>query len=613
MCGVAGIIGSFEEDALDRGLASLRRRGPDGLSATRIDEIAFGSTRLAIVDMEEGYQPFHDGTGRWVLHGTGEIYNAGELREILELEGVCFRSSCDLEVAVHAWNVWGAECIGRFNGMFGIALWDRWEHELHLFRDPCGQKPLYIHHEPGRFAFASEIRALRAMGVAMEFDAPMIASFLALRYLPGPRTAWRNVTELPVGHHLKLDRTGAISMQRVRPLGDRSISLNVDTLDALRSDSVRIASGADVPVALYLSGGVDSWLLANANQAHGQARDALTLDFPGALGEGDAAAAIAREHALRHHRIPWCHDALARLPHLIEQLESPVGDPLIVAFDLLAEASRERGFKVVLSGEGPDEWFGAYSFHRAAGWAEVIHRFGGGLALKACAGLVRCCGPFADAIAGLGQSLGTDGRRRIADWLGDWPDASPEDRANGLRRLFSAREMREVASLRDFLVSDLADLEPFDPDSMDLPLLDRALASQECGWLPGWVIGRHEKIALARGLEIRMPFLDPRIASLRHPDAKKTWRQCASRAGMPRSGRSKQAFAMPAVEMVRSRPFRDLATGYLNPSAIRQRGWFDAACIARMEERALGGSFLASKQWAALVMLEIWARGQNIH
>jgi len=611
MCGIAGIIGSFEDHALDLGLATLRQRGPDGMSATRIDEIAFGSTRLAIVDLENGQQPFHDESGRWVLHGTGEIYNAGELRDLLMSDGVRFRSSCDLEVVVHAWSKWGSGCMGRLNGMFAIALWDRREHELHLFRDPCGQKPLYVHHAPGRFAFASEIRALRAMGVALEFDPQVIASYLALRYVPGPGTAWRNITELPGCHYLKLEPSGEVSMQRISDPGDSSISLNVDTLDALRCDSVNIASRADVPVALYLSGGVDSWLLANANQAHGQALDAITLDFPGALGEGDAAAAIAREHSLRHHRVPWCDQALARLPGLIEQLESPVGDPLIVAFDLLAEAARGRGFKVVLSGEGPDEWFGAYSFHRAAGWAETIHRFGGGAALHACAGLVGCCGPLADAVAGLGQSLGSDGRRRITEWLGGWPRASPEDRANGLRRLFSPREMRSIVKSGESTVTDLADMEPFDPKSANLPLLARALASQERGWISGWVIGRHEKIALARGLEIRMPFLDPRIASLRHPDAKKTWRQCASRAGMPRPGRAKQAFAMPAVEIVRSRVFRDMASGYLNPFAIRQRGWFDAAAIADIERRALQGSFLAAKQWAALVMLEIWARRQN--
>lgn len=612
MCGIAGIIGSEEDATLERGLESLHRRGPDGSSATRLDGLAFGSTRLAIMDLENGFQPFHDGSGRWVLHGTGEIYNAAELRDHLSSSGARFRSTCDLEAVVHAWSAWGEQCIGRLNGMFAIAIWDRWERVLHLFRDPCGQKPLYYHRGAARFAFASEIRALRAMGVPFEFDPSSLGAYLSLRYLPGPDTACRNVVELPAGHHLKIDARG-VKMRRVMSEPDAGRACEADLLDSVRTDAVRIASRADVPAVLYLSGGVDSWMLAEANRSHGRALDAITLDFPGSLGEGDAAAEISRQNGLRHHRIPWRHDAVERLPDLVERLESPVGDPLIVAFDLLAESARGIGAKVALSGEGPDEWFGGYSFHRAAGWADCLHRVGGAAALNASAAGLSLGGPLADRVAGLGQSLGADGRRRVASWLRHWCRATREERANGLRRLFTLEEIRRMTIHSTPTAPDLAELEPFGASSPDESLVCCALASQTRGWLPGWVIGRHEKIALARGLEIRMPFLDPRIAALSCPDAKKAWRRCAKRAGMPSSGRPKQAFSLPAVEVVRSPVFLEIASGYLNPEAIVRRGWFDAAAVERIKTRALDGSFLAAKQWAALVILEIWAVGQKMH
>ncbi|TAG08707.1 MAG: asparagine synthase (glutamine-hydrolyzing) [Verrucomicrobia bacterium] len=611
MCGIAGIIGPHSESALEYSLATLRIRGPDGTSITRLDGIDFGSTRLAIVDLKQGEQPFEDSEGRFILHGSGEIYNADELRETLCREGCRFRSLCDIEVIVHAWAKWGPVCISKLNGMFAIALWDKQEHELHLFRDPCGQKPLYYHHTADRFAFASEIRALRALGIFRQLDPAAIAAYLTLRYVPGPRTTCHQITELGAGQYLKLDRSRKISQRLIRYQSDPKLSLSVESIDSLRNNAVRIASRADVPIALYLSGGVDSWLLADANQKHGKARHAITLDFPSALGEGEAAARIARENGLQHHRIPWSNEWLKRLPDLIDRLESPIGDPLVVAFDLLAETARGIGAKVVLSGEGPDEWFGGYSFHRAAGWADTICSFGGAVLLPALAQVISRSGPLADHISSLRQSIGDEGRRRIAAWIADWPDASPEERANGLRRLFRCEEIQQIAQRPGWVAADLAALEPFTPESQGLPLIHRALASQSSHWLPGWVIGRHEKIALARGLEIRMPFLDPRLAALQFPDAKKTWRLCAAKAGWADSKKPKQAFALPAADLVRSPEFLELASAYLSESAVRQRAWFAPAKVVSIQQRALKGSFLAAKQWAALVMLEIWERGQK--
>lgn len=607
MCGIAGFIGSWPDGSLDRALDALAPRGPDGCAATRRDEILFGSTRLAIMDPAGGGQPFSDQAGRFILHGTGEIYNADELREELRHLGHPFRTRCDLEVIPHAWAVWGPACLPRFNGMFAFALWDTQEFALHLARDPCGQKPLVWHHSGGRFAFASETRALTAAGLETTFRPPALKAFLALRYLPEPHTPWQEIEHLPAGHHLVL-RPGTAPICREIPSPDFPISADAAQIGQLADDAVRLASRTDVPAVLYLSGGVDSWMLAHANRKFGTASHAITLDFPGKLGEGDAAARIAAATGLTHHRIPWDHRELARLPDLVERLESPVGDPLIVAFDLLAAAAKDAGAKVALSGEGPDEWFGGYGFHRAASWAGRLYALAGGRIFPVLAGLVDHAGPLADAAAGLRQNLGRDGRQRIRTWLENWPAATAEERANGLRRLFTAAEidaLRLTAS-----PSDLADIEPFPLATSDLALLPRAIDAQSRAWLPSWAIGRHEKIALARGVEVRMPFLDPRLAAHQQlGDLGKThWRRAARLAGWSRSRTPKQAFALPAAELVASPAFRELAAGFLDPHSIRQRGWFHPHAVATIETRALTGSFLAAKQWGALLILEIWAR-----
>ena len=609
MCGIAGFIGPWPADALPAALHAMRLRGPDGTHATRIDDIQFGSTRLAIVDPAGGAQPFTDQTGRFIVHGSGEIYNAPELRRELTGHGHLFRSQCDLEVVAHAWAQWGSDAIGRFNGMFAIALWDRAERQLHLMRDPCGQKPLLYWQRDGRFAFASELRALTAAGIPREIRPEAIHGYLALRYIPEPDTAWRHIHHLPGGHHLAF-RDGKIVKPTPFPP-----SLTPAELDPLRRDAVDIATRADVPAVLYLSGGVDSWMLADAAKGSDSIRDALTFDFPAPLGEGQAAAEIARYAGLRHHRIDWKPDDLNRLPALVEQLESPVGDALIVAFDRLAEATTALGAKVALSGEGPDEWFGGYGFHRAALWGDRIQRIGGGAPFRPLAALVHAASPLTDRLAGLRQPLGNDGRDRIARWLAAWPGASREEQFNGLRRLFTPAEILNLASSSAPFCAppDLAALEPLPPDARGRGegSLRAALLHQATSWLPAWAIGRHEKIAMARGIEVRMPFLDPRLAALTRADSKRQWRACARRAGWSQAHAPKQAFAMPAVAVVRSAAFATLAGDFLSPSAIRARGWFRPEAVAAMAERARHGSFLAAKQWAALVILEIWARAQD--
>jgi asparagine synthase (glutamine-hydrolysing) len=290
-----------------------------------------------------------------------------------------------------------------------------------------------------------------------------------------------------------------------------------------------------------------------------------------------------------------------------------VGDIIIVAFDLLAECAAGLGLRAVLSGEGPDEWFCGYSFHRAHLWAGRLSAVPWGLPLLAAA--MGRAGPLASRCAGLGQALGREELRRIAAWLRGWQASSPRERADGLRRLFTPAEMTGLVhpDLRAEWHRDLADLEPLTSDR-----LPEILNAQCQGWLPGWVIGRHEKIAMARAVEVRMPLLDrslrdyagglPMTRRCNGWRDKIAWREMARKQGLRASARPKQAFSPPAVATVRDPTFGALDAGYLSPDSLRRRGWFLPAGIASLRRRARAGSLIAAKQWAALLILEIWAR-----
>ncbi len=609
MCGIAGFVDLWPPGALARALAAMALRGPDGTFMRQLPGWHLGAVRLAVTDLEHGTQPFTAAAASYICFAAGEIYNAPELRVELTRRGARFQTQCDLEVLPHAWSAWGPTSLVRLEGMFAVALWDQREQCLYLFRDATGQKPLYWTQQGAGFAFASEVRGLRAAGLDLQVEIPQLAAFMALRYLSGPQTAFRGVHELPPGHLLAVKRGEQPRLSRwdhprEHPQADLAICAR---------QAVARATRADVPRGLYLSGGVDSAFLARTAAAQGLVGPAITLTFAGALSEAEGARAIAQAEGFSHHEVTWRTEDLQRLPDLVARLENPVGDVIILAFDLLAEKAAKLGVRVILSGEGPDEWFCGYGFHRAHVLAARLSVVPG--LLGALATAMPVLGALAPRLAGLGQPLGADDLRRVADWLRGWPAASHRERADGLRRLFTSSEMRGLVHpelCRQWHL-DLDDLEPLTADDL------RSILLAQCqGWLPGWVSGRQEKIAMARGIEVRMPLLDAGLRDLaldrlaatpfRGWLDKPLWRRLLRASGIAGGARSKQAFSPPAVATVRSATFIELDASYLNADSLRARGWFNPDALQALRARARAGSLLAAKQWSAILMLEMWAR-----
>ncbi len=388
MCGIAGVIGrAGAGEQVARMIAALAHRGPDGAGVCEMSpEIAFGHARLAILDLSSnGAQPMTSRDGRWTIVCNGELFNYRELRE--ELDAAPWRSSCDTEVLLEACAAWGIErSLDRFIGMFAFALWDARERELILARDRSGEKPL-VYFEHGRtLAFASELKALRDFHGSY-VDRTALEVYLALGYVPAPLAIFRNVRKLPAGHWLRW-KDGHSKTERwwfpewARPIVSCTPARKREEARSLIADAVRLRLRSDVPVALALSGGIDSTVIAAE-----AARQDVRLDAFTVITEGDEtdlryARRVAQQYDLRHEVLrAQAASAAERVLDAAGHFDEPFADSSALSSLELARALAGR-YKVVLNGDGGDEAFGGYRHYSRIATKQAVK------AAAACVGLV---------------------------------------------------------------------------------------------------------------------------------------------------------------------------------------------------------------------------------
>jgi asparagine synthase (glutamine-hydrolysing) len=382
MCGIAGLYGKGPVDrALLLNMAGeLRHRGPDG-TGVYIDQ-GFGmiNTRLAIVDLDGGDQPLSCERGRYWAMQNGEIYNYVELRSELRALGHHFATSSDTEVIAHAYEEWGTDCLRRLNGDFAIAVWDRARAELFLARDRFGVRPLFIAQLGDDICFASEAKALlRHPRARRELDPVGIVDTFTLWGTLPDHSAIAGVRELPAAHYLIVDRDGRVTEKRWWDIDFSSQSGPeedlLEELEALLDDSIRLRLRADVPVATYLSGGLDSSLIAAiaAQQRASAGLFAFGVGFEDATFDESAEQdTIARRLGTNFHRTTVDSSAIAEaLPRVVRLAEKPLLRTAPAPLLELSGAVRSAGLKVVLTGEGADELFAGYDIFRE----DAVRRF----------------------------------------------------------------------------------------------------------------------------------------------------------------------------------------------------------------------------------------------
>jgi asparagine synthase (glutamine-hydrolysing) len=507
MCGIAGLlnrdpsVARRSEEKLRLLQHSLQHRGPDdeGLWLAPCGRAGLAHTRLAILDLSPaGHQPMLSADGQSAIVFNGEIYNFLELRAELEGGGVVFHTRSDTEVLLHLYERDGRAMVDRLRGMFAFAIWDGREGRAFLARDPLGIKPLYYTQREGLLAFASELGALQKAGLAgRELDAGALRRYFESGSVAEPHTLLKDVRCLSAGHTLTW-YDGKTDLHRFWSLRFGGTDIKADaavrlTRDALL-DSVRHHFISDVPVGVFLSGGIDSTAVLALSIAAGQ-RDLETysigVDDPG-LDESSAAARTAAHFGTRHHELRLDAAVMsASFPKFLARMDQPSID----GFNTFTVAgfARAQGMKVVLSGLGGDELFGGYpSFQqvpRLARLTRLLHQVPG---MPFCGGLMEL-------------HLPRPPWRRAAGLLRRKPSMTQAWRA--FRGVFTSHEARTLASrYAEGMFDDEAE-----PDDMELSAADERdqVSALELNlYMRNQLLKDSDVMSMAHGLELRVPMVD---------------------------------------------------------------------------------------------------------
>lgn len=518
MCGIAGIIDpSRVADTLvndvQNMLAQIGHRGPDGAGCVVDNGFALGSVRLAILDPAAGQQPFSDPSNRYWLSYNGEIYNYLELKSELEAMGCRFQTNCDTEVVLNAWITWGPDCLRRFNGCFSFAVYDCKTESLFLARDRFGKRPLFYVRQGNAFYFASEMKAFLAIpSISFEQDASQLASILCV-WTPLPdQTGFKEIKSLPMGQWLTL-KNGDLTTESYAELrfdeepqpNDEHAAQELIRERMNRSVELRLRS--DVEVGVYLSGGIDSSIVALlAKDFSAKPLSTFSVEFDDAEFDESSDQQLISEYLGTRHcaeRISY-QDICDQTPAAVYHAEFPAFRSAFVPMYILSDRTRREGVKVVLSGEGADEAFLGYDLFK-----ETLLR----TSWDQLSGEVR-----RSRIQKLYPHLAHYGPEDTAAMTGLYQQFSKE-RMPGLfshelrfqNGQFSTRLLKE----KNTPLAAITDLISSTPDYDALSPVEKAQWLEYKTLLPGYLLSTQgERMSLAHGVENRCPFLDPGVFSL---------------------------------------------------------------------------------------------------
>ncbi len=561
MCGIGAILdpaGRTPPDGPQRLMEALRHRGPDGEGIRRLGPLALVHTRLAIIDPVGGEQPLSSEDGQITAVVNGEIYNHRALRERLTERGHRFATGSDSEVIVHAYEEYGPQLVRRLNGIFAFALWDAREQRLVAARCRFGVKPLYWWSDGQRVAVASEIGALLAAGlVSPAVDEIALNHYLACRFVPAPRTLFAGVSKLPAASLLIATAGEAPRVQSWREgPGEPFADLDDEELAGLLAerfvDTVERQMMSDVPYGAFLSGGVDSaGVVAAMARRAPRPPTTFTIGFPGhgdVLDERAAAAESARIIGTHHHDTAMEEtDFLAELARCVPRLEEPCGIPSAPALLQLSRFAAEH-VKVVLAGQGADEPHGGYGRHQAAALLAPLRLFPAVLA--APAGLAARRLPRAARARRTAHLLGGQSQAERMLRLVEITDADT-------RRALTGGLGEQAASERLTTATDVLG------DVTGRSTLEQALYLDTRMFLPDGILLCNDKMSMAAGLELRVPFLDvdlmrfverlPVRSRVRPRAGKRLHRMTLDRLLPPEiTSRPKHGFATPYDDWLRS-------------------------------------------------------------
>ncbi|MFI9818750.1 asparagine synthase (glutamine-hydrolyzing) [Saccharothrix variisporea] len=620
MCGLLGLVCPGENEAqqarsaVAHAMRCQRHRGPDETGTWQGGEVVFGFNRLAIIDIERSHQPLHWGPpeapGRYTINFNGEIYNYLELRAELTKEfGTAFATDGDTETIVAAYHHWGPAAVAKLRGMFAFLIWDNHRKVVFGARDPFGIKPLYYATGPGGTAFSSEKKSLLeltgALGIRPEVDRKALQHYLILQYVPEPESLHTQIHRVESGTSFTLTPGGRPVAERYFPAtfrpravhGDADANRLYDEITEALRDSVAKHMRADVTVGSFLSGGIDSTVVAALAKEHNPDLITFTTGFErSGYSEIDVAAESAAAIGVKHVvKAVTAQEMMDALPLITWYLDDPVADPALVPLWFIAREAREH-VKVVLSGEGADELFGGYTIYREPLSLAPFEKVPG--ALRKAMGKVSTKIP---------QGVrGKDLLRRGALTL--------EERYYGNARIFLDDQLRQVLRSYDPNVSHQdVTAQPY-RESQGWDPVTRMQHVDLFTWLRGDILVKADKMTMANSLELRVPFLDPevfRIASQVPSElklTKETTKHALRRAIrdiVPAHvlNRRKLGFPVPIRHWLKDE-MHDWAVDHVRQSQTDQ--YIDKDAVLRViEEHRSGVADNSRRIWALLVFM-IW-------
>ena len=629
MCGIAGFrsIGAgIAPDSLRRisqaMTATLAHRGPDDSDCWIDPEVglALGHRRLSIIDLSAaGRQPMASACGRYVITYNGEIYNFPELRAQLEQNGHIFRGHCDTEVLVAALAQWGvAETLGRLNGMFAFALWDRERRNLTLARDRAGKKPLYYGWCGDSFLFGSELKALRAHpDFEPEVDRDALGLFVQYSWMPAPYSIYAGIRQLPAGTTLTVEDGASggaepqtywsaheIAARGARAPVAMSLDAATDALEEVLSDAVACRMISDVSLGAFLSGGIDSsTVVALMCAASSKPVRTFSIGYhEGRYNEAEHAKAIARHLQTDHTELYVTpEDCLEVIPKLATLYDEPFADYSQIPTFLVSQLAR-RSVTVALSGDGGDELFGGYNDYpkNLRDWHRQLSTW------RHCPPAVRR--GLASLLTDLGQAGqrvlgGEDGayagagafRAKLAKKLGKLEKRgrriAPSDSGAAMHARLRARVERADELVIGARPAPCALTDPSCWADVADPLLGMMLVDFTT-YMADDILTKVDRASMAVSLEVRCPLLDPRVIELAWslpssmrlgPKGGKHILQNLLARHVPRAlfERPKQGFNVPLEEWLRG-PLRDWAEALLNENRLRQEGYLRPQAVRRI-------------------------------
>jgi asparagine synthase (glutamine-hydrolysing) len=628
MCGIAGVITwspdhRITRDMLSRMSQCIAHRGPDGegwwinheddVSPAK-PQVGLVHRRLAILDPDpRSNQPFTDGLGRWIVF-NGEIYNFRELRKQLEtlLPDHPWKTSGDTEVLLAAYAAWGEKCVDHLNGMYAFVVWDENTRGVYLARDRMGQKPLYIlaTANPLSIAFASELSALRTLPWARPaVDRNSLIEYLQWGYVPGTQTFYDDCRKLRPGSYATADGASPTIYWSPSPKSDTTVDAGVIRTATLKAVERQLVS--DVPLGCFLSGGVDSSCIAAAMvKAVGDASKVHTFsvgfDDP-RYDESRFAQAMAEHLGTSHHPFRIQPDAAADLPKLAAVFGEPFADSSALPTHYLSRETREH-VKVALSGDGGDELFGGYERYRAVAMAAKLDRLPGfvrTLLTKRANGKVEFHPKsFSAKVHRFRKSLALPAGERYASYMHLFDD-------HAIARLIPDLEADDFA---EYVTQAWQELSNYDDP------VRRALAVDRETYLPDDLLTKVDRASMLHALEVRSPFMDHELVSLAATlttdqllggGPKRMLRE-AFRDDVPGwvFTRQKMGFAVPIGDWFRGE-LKPMLHDHLFADDSFASDSFDMRAVRELVDEHAAGTVDHSQRLYALLMLELWWRGQD--